>query len=138
MKLVVDTNVLVTALRSPAGASAEVLRLVLRGRLAMAASIPIFLEYEAVLKRPEHLARGGIDSAQVDRFLAALAGVIEPVTIRFLWRPILRDPNDDMVLEAAVNGRVDAIVTFNRRDFLPQALRFGLEILAPADVLERL
>jgi len=138
MKVVLDTNVLVTALRSPSGASAELLRRALRRDLAMAASVPIFLEYEAVLKRPEQLQRSGASPAEIDRLLASLAMVIEPVVIRFLWRPSLRDPGDDMVLEAGVNAMADAIVTFNRKDFLPTTLQFGLGVLSPGDVLERL
>ena len=59
-----------------------------------------------------------------------------PVEIRFLWRPQLQDPGDEMVLEAAINGHAEAIVTHNRRDFVPAAGRFGIEVLSPADALE--
>lgn len=62
----------------------------------------------------------------------------EPVESHFIWRPQLRDPGDELVLEAAVNGHADAIVTFNRRDFDVVAQRFGIELLIPAEVLKRI
>jgi predicted nucleic acid-binding protein len=67
-----------------------------------------------------------------------LAAVAEPVRLTFNWRPALRDPDDDMVLEAAANGRADAIVTFNLRDFADVAPRFGIAVLRPADALRKL
>jgi predicted nucleic acid-binding protein len=70
--------------------------------------------------------------------LDAVASVSEPVRPAFLWRPSLRDADDDMVLEVAVNGRANAIVTFNRRDFLPATERFGIEVLSPGATIERL
>lgn len=71
-------------------------------------------------------------------FLDAVVALAKPVETHFLWRPQLRDPADEMVLEAAINGRADAIVTFNRRDFAPAAERFGLEILLPREALKRI
>ncbi len=71
-------------------------------------------------------------------FLDAIVDLVEPVDIWFLWRPQLRDPGDELVLEAAVNGRADAIATFNRRDFRPAAGRFGLQILLPAEAIQRI
>jgi len=70
-------------------------------------------------------------------FLDALVDLVEPVDVWFLWRPQLRDPGDELVLEAAVNGRVAAIATFNRRDFRPAADRFGIDILLPAEAIRR-
>jgi hypothetical protein len=64
--------------------------------------------------------------------------VVEPIRISYLWRPVLPDSGDDLVLETAVNGHADVVVTFNRRDFEPAAARFGLEILAPAEAVRRL
>ena len=95
----------------------------------------LFLEYEEVLKRPEHRAAHGLDHEAIDAFLAALASAIEPVTVHIAWRPQLRDPSDEMVLEAAINGRADVIVTFNVKDFAPAA-RFGVSVRFPADVLK--
>jgi predicted nucleic acid-binding protein len=70
--------------------------------------------------------------------LDAVAAVAEPVVLDFLWRPTLPDPDDDMVLESGVNGRADAIVTFNRRHFTAATKHFGLEVLSPADALKQL
>jgi len=102
------------------------------------ASVPLMLEYESVLTRSEHLAAAGISAADVEVLLDALAVVIEPIRISYLWRPVLPDAGDDLVLETAVNGRADVVVTFNHRDFEPAAATFGLEILAPADAVRRL
>jgi predicted nucleic acid-binding protein len=79
-----------------------------------------------------------ISAADVEVLLDAIAVVAEPIRISYLWRPVLPDPADDLVLETAVNGHADVVVTFNRRDFGPGAARFGLEILAPADAVRRM
>lgn len=140
MLYVLDTNVLVLALRSPAGLSAELLRRTLLGQLTVAGSVPLFMEYEAVLLRPEQLAAAELAPAEILNVLDVLAGVIRPVEIHYLWRPQLRDADDDMVLELAVNAQRLAqpvgIVTFNQRDFLPQAERFGVEVLSPRRVIQ--
>jgi len=140
MNYVLDTNVVVAAVRSPAGASAELLRRVLLRQVSMLCSVPLFMEYEAVLLRPEQLAAAGAQPDQVRNLLDALAGVLVPISIQFLWRPQLRDPNDDMVLELAVNGlgqgQPVTLVTFNQRDFLPQATRFGIPVIGPAQFFQ--
>jgi putative PIN family toxin of toxin-antitoxin system len=100
-------------------------------KIELVCSVPLFLEYEAVLCRPEHLKAAGVSLQDVINLLNVLAGKVQEVEIAYLWRPQLRDPADEMVLEAAVNGRAGAIITFNERDFLPQALSFGLVILKP-------
>jgi putative PIN family toxin of toxin-antitoxin system len=137
MRLVVDTNVLVTAFLSRAGAAAEVVRLIRRGELTMVATVALFLEYEAVLTPEEHLMRARMTAGQARNALDVLAAVVEPVEPHFLWRPKLRDPDDDMVLEAAINGRADAIATFNARDFAGVEEEFGLPVLTPRAILER-
>jgi len=78
-----------------------------------------------------------MDDGLVDGFLAALASVLEPVDVHIAWRPQLRDPSDEMVLEAAINGRADAIVTFNVRDFAVACERFGLMAVPPSVALKR-
>ena len=136
MIYVLDTNVLVAAVRSPQGASAKILRRVLTERLSALCSVPLFLEYEAVLSRPEQLQAAGVSVADVANLLDVLAGKVQRVEIAYLWRPQLRDAADDMVLEAAVNGRATAIITFNQRDFLPQTLTFGVAVLTPAQFFQ--
>ena len=129
IRIVIDTDVVVTALRSRNGGSNAVLREVAHGRLTPLATPALFLEYEAVLKRPEQRLAHGLGLTQIDRFLAALASACEAVDVSFQWRPQLADPNDEMVLEAAVNGRADALVTHNVRDFAKGAARFGMRVL---------
>ena len=138
MRLMLDTNVLVTAFRSRAGAAAEVVRLIRRRELTMLATVALFLEYEEVLMRPEHLAGAEMTVAEANNALDVLAAVAEPVEAHFLWRPRLRDPDDDMVLEAAVNGRANAIATFNARDFTGVVSEFGIELLTPVEILRRM
>jgi putative PIN family toxin of toxin-antitoxin system len=138
MRVALDTNVIVAALRSRTGASNALVRAVRQGRLEAVASVPMLLEYEAVLLRADHRRAIGFTVAQVQQFLDGLAALLIPVTPYFLWRPTLRDPDDEMVLDAAVNGRAEAIVTFNVRDFLPAATKFQLAILTPAQIVRRL
>jgi putative PIN family toxin of toxin-antitoxin system len=131
---------MVAAIRSDAGASRRLLLAALRQRFALLVSVPLLVEYQAVMTRPEHLTASGLSVEEVSILLDAIAFVAEPVRLSFLWRPTLRDPDDDMVLEAAVNGRADAIVTFNHRDFAPAAEKFGIEVLSPGAavrILER-
>ncbi len=137
MKLVLDTDVVVAAFRSPTGASAELLRMAGQRDFAVAVSAALLLEYEAVMTRPEHLAaaRQTDDDAQV--LIDAIADFAEHVEIDFIWRPQTRDPGDEMVLEAAINGQADAIVTFNRRDFGEAPSRFGIGCWLPAEALEK-
>ncbi len=132
-----DTDTIVAAMRSPTGASAALLRAARRGRVTLAATVPLCLEYEDVCSRPEHVAAAEFSSADLAVFLDAVVNLVEPVDVWFLWRPQLRDPGDELVLEAAVNGRAPVIATFNRRDFRPAADRFGIDILLPAEAIRR-
>lgn len=137
-RVVLDTDVVVAALRSPAGASAELLRRVHAQRLGMLASVPLFAEYEAVLTRPEQLRATQQSAAAMRRLLDELAERVLRVDGWFLWRPQLRDPADEMVLEAAANGRADALVSFNRRDFGDAPARFGVVLATPGQFLRSL
>lgn len=135
-KVVLDTSVVVAALRTRAGAGNAVLRLVAKRRLIPLVSPPLFLEYEDVLKRPEQRIAHGLTLEMIDEFLADLAAVVEPVEVRFLWRPQVRDPSDEMVIEAAINGRADALVTYNVRDFAVAGERFAVQVLRPPELLK--
>ena len=90
------------------------------------------------MTRPEHLAVAGLSSEDVNRILDAYTLVAHPVQMFFSWRPFLRDSNDEMVLETAVNGQVEAIVTFNARDFAGVHERFGVAVTTPKDIVRRL
>jgi len=136
-RIVLDTSVVVAGLRTRLGAGNAVLQLVAQRRLTMLASPPVFLEYEDVLKRPEHRLAHGLTPEEIDEFLAELAALIEPVEVHFQWRPQSRDPNDEMVLEAAINGRAEALVTYNTGDFSAIGERFGIAILTPAEILRK-
>ncbi len=133
MRVVLDTDVMVAAFRSDRGASRQLLLGALDGAFVMPVSVPLMLEYEAVLTRPEHLAEAGVTAADVNTVLDALAAVIEPVHFRFLWRPMLGDPADEMVLETAVNGRADRLITFNVRHLRQAAREFGIVALPPGE-----
>lgn len=138
MRFVLDTNVVVAGVRSRTGASNPLLIAGFKGRFRWCCSVPLFYEYEDVLNRAEFLLEAGVTRAEIDTFLTDLAGTVAPIDLHFLWRPQLRDPGDEMVLETAVNAQADAIVTHNSRDFGAAPGRFGIEVLAPADALRRL
>lgn len=137
MRLVLDTNVIVTSLRSPTGALAEILRRVRRREIMMIVSVGLFVECEAVVTRPEHLTAAGATAEEVRNVRDVIAGFVEATEIHYLWRPRLRNPDDDMVLEAAVNGRADTIVTFNGRDFGTVPAQFGVTVVRPDELLKR-
>jgi putative PIN family toxin of toxin-antitoxin system len=128
-----DTNVLVAALRSGRGASRKLLLSVLDGEILVIASVPLMIEYEAVLTRPHHLLATGLSTEETNAVLDALAAVAEPIRLRFLWRPQLRDPADEMVLETAANGRADRLVTFNLRHLKAAAQKFGILAMTPPE-----
>jgi putative PIN family toxin of toxin-antitoxin system len=135
---VLDTDVLVAAMRSQTGASRGLLSAALTQRFELLISVPLMLEYEAVLKRPGHLRVSGTTTEDVGDVLDVLSLVGKRVTFAFRWRPALPDPNDDMVLETAINGNADAIVTFNERHFNPVAGRFGCQVIRPGEALRML
>jgi putative PIN family toxin of toxin-antitoxin system len=135
---VVDTDVMVAALRSDRGASRQLLLAALDRRFELLLSVPLILEYEAVLNRPEHLAACGLSGDEVGRILDDLAAVARPVRLAFRWRPRLSDPDDDMVLETAINGSADAIVTFNQRDFVSGTIGFRCAVISPATALQQI
>ena len=131
MKVALDTDVIVAARRSRPSASHALLHALREGHLSAVASVPMMLEYEAVLMRPEQRQATGISVRDVQE----LAALFIPVTPHFLWRPRLRNPDDEMVLDAAIKGGAEAIVTFNVQDFLAGADVFNLQILTPAETL---
>lgn len=133
-----DTDVVVAAMRSPSGASAAVIQAVRLGGAVLLLSVPLALEYESVCARAEHRLAAGLSERQVGIFLDAVIAMATPVDPHFLWRPQLRDANDEMVLEVAINGRADALVTFNVRDFGTAPSRFGVAALLPREALARL
>ena len=129
-RIIVDTNILVAATRNRNGPSFALIQQVRARIIFMCCSPALFLEYEDVLQRPEQRAASGLRVKDVETILNELAALLEPVLTHYQWRPQLRDPADEMVLEAAANAQVDALVTCNLRDFVP-AKRFGITVLTP-------
>lgn len=138
MRVVLDTSVVVAGLRSRLGASNRVLREVAEGRCTPLVTTAVFLEYEAVLLRPEQRLATGMSPEDVEEFLAAFASAAEPVALNFLWRPQLRDPADELMLEAAVNGQAKALVTHNVGDFQSVTGHFSVRTLTPGAFLKEL
>ena len=134
-RIVLDTNVLVAGLRSRRGASFRLLSMLGTGRFEIAISVALVLEYEDVLRR--QAADLGLDEADVADVIDYLCAVGRRERIHYLWRPYLRDPKDDHVLELGVAANCEGIVTFNIRDF-DGVERFGLWILTPLAFLERI
>lgn len=125
-----DTNVLVSAFRSREGVAFRLVSLLREGRFEISISVPLVLEYEAVLLRSTSLSEEAVLS--VVRYLSSIAHRQE---IFFLWRPGLPDPKDDMVLELAVASRASYIVTYNGKDFAA-AERFGIRAVTPKAFLD--
>ena len=132
LDIVLDTNVLDSALRSDRGASFQVVRRIGGGAFALHLSVPLALEYESVLLR--HRAALGLTDAEVARFVDYVCSVARPHDIHFLWRPLLRDPS----AELAVAAGADHVVTHNVRDFGPLAERFGVAVTTPGAFLRLL
>jgi predicted nucleic acid-binding protein len=128
----------VAAMRSPGGASAAILRTARQGGITLLVSVALAMEYEATCSEAEHRLAAGLSDREVEIFLDAVVAMAEPVKTYFLWRPQLRDPGDEMVLETAVNGQADALVTFNLRDFGAVPARFGIELMIPREAIRRM
>jgi len=134
--VVLDTNVLVAGLRSRNGASFRVLSLLgQETRFEIHLSVPLVLEYESVLKRPGCVPH--LELEEIDSILDYLCAVGHHREIYFLWRPQLRDPRDDMVLEVAVEASCDFIVTHNLRDFVGVE-RLGVSAVSPGEFLRKI
>jgi predicted nucleic acid-binding protein len=136
--MVLDTSVIVAATRSDSGASRQVLRAALEGRFELLLSVPLALEYEAVLKRPEQLAVSGGTTEEIDKLLNALIALAKPVYRSFFWRPLLPDADDDMALETVLSGHSDLLVTFNRRDFEIATFAWGVLVVTPQEALKQM
>jgi putative PIN family toxin of toxin-antitoxin system len=138
MRVVLDTDVVVAALRSDRGASRQLLLATLGKRITILLSVPLILQYEAVLTRPEQLRERALTAADVNALLDALVSISEPVGLHFLWRPQLKDPADEMVLETAVNGRADRLATFNVRHLREPAVRFAIQAAEPGWIVREI
>ena len=135
MKVVLDTAALISAIRSSTGAAAEIVRLAAVGKLTLLMDYKLACKYRDVALRPEHIAASGRTSEDAKAIIETLEAIAAPVLVRIKHRPLSRDGNEDMVLDVAINGRADAVVTNNIKDFREAAERFGIEVLTPRDYL---
>lgn len=136
MRVVLDTSVLVAAARSRNGASFQLMSMLPSGTFEMALTVALYTEWQAVLTRPEHLPPGATPDMAVG-FLRYLASIAHLQDVHFLWRPFLRDPDDDMVLECAVAAGCRYIVTHNVKDFR-RVEELKVQAITPGDFLRSL
>ncbi|MCP5415456.1 MAG: putative toxin-antitoxin system toxin component, PIN family [Chromatiaceae bacterium] len=132
INVVIDTNVLVSALRSKLGASHKLLILLPNGAYQPNISVPLFVEYESVVKREGML--NGLSEVDIDAILDYLLSKSSIRKVFYLWRPTLKDPKDDLVLEVAVESQSKYIITFNKRDF-KGAEKFGIKVVTPQEFM---
>lgn len=136
MRIVLDTSVLVAASRSRNGASFQIVSMLPSAHFEIALTIAVYTEWQAVLTRPEHLPPGATADMALG-FVRYLASAAHLQDVHFLWRPFLRGPDDDMVLECAVASGCEFIVTHNVRDFRCIE-ELNVRAITPADFLNRL
>ena len=134
-QIVADTNVFVTALRSQFGASYRLFSLIDEESFQLNISVPLALEYEAVAKR--QIGKIALNEQEIDDILDYVISRANRWKIYFLWRPQLKDPSDDMVLELAVTAHCDFIVTYNARDFV-NVEPFAIRVIEPGAFLRHI
>ena len=135
--MVFDTSVLIAALRSGTGAAAENVRFALLKELTILMDYKLACEYRAVTLRAEHLTASGKKREETELLLDMLEAAAEPVLVIVRHRPLSPDANDDMVLDVAINGNADAIVSNNTKHFREPANRFQLDVITPAELLRK-
>lgn len=135
IQIVLDTNILYSALKSRNGASFRLMSLLPSSKFHLNVSVPMVLEYEDVLKRlPSELI---FNHQEVDLFLDSICAMANRHDVFYLWRPILRDPGDDLVLELAVKAKCQYIVTYNKQDF-EGVEAFGIEAIDAREFLKKI
>lgn len=134
-QVVIDTNVFVAALRSQLGAAYRLIMMVGTDRFEINLSVPLVLEYEAIAKRQADEL--GLDLQGIEEIIGYFCLVANQHKIHYLWRPILPDPKDDMILELAVAAQCQYIVTYNQKDFRG-AERFGISVITPQRFLQEI
>ncbi|MDX2042790.1 MAG: putative toxin-antitoxin system toxin component, PIN family [Acidobacteriota bacterium] len=133
LQIVLDTNVLVSGLRSQRGASYRLLQMLNDPRWQINLSTTLLLEYEDVLKRPGMIP--GLSHQAIDIFLDGVCAIANRQSIFYLWRPLANDPKDDFLLELAVRSQADFLITYNKRD-LRAASIFNIALSTPKEFLE--
>ena len=133
IRVVIDTSALVAAARSRNGASFELISLLPDARFQICLSVGVYSEWQSVITRPEHMPPG-VDESMALGFVRYLASIAHLQQVHFLWRPFLRDADDDMVLECAVASGAKYIVTHNIKDFR-RASELGVKAVTPFQFL---
>ena len=141
MRLVLDTDVLLSGLRSTIGASRVLLLVMKAGVVTPLVSVATVIEYEAVLKRADHLQAARLNAEEVDRFLDDFIAHADHIMPHFRTRPAVQDPDDEMFAELAISGQADALVSFNIGDYRPadhHTPRLNIPVCRSGDILKRL
>jgi len=136
MRITLDTSVLVAAARSRNGASFKLVSMLPSRQLEIALTVAVYMEWQAVLTRPEHMPEG-VTLEEVMAYVRYMASIAHQQDVHFLWRPFLRDPNDDMLVECAVSSGSRYIVTHNLKDF-GRVTELGIQAITPAELLNKL
>ena len=131
--IVIDTNVIVSALRSRRGASYQLLMNIGKNKFDINISVPLVLEYESAAKRL--IGKTKLKKKDIDDIVDYICTTANQWKIFYLWRPYLKDPKDDLVLELAVTSNSQFIVTYNKKDF-QNIKTFGLRVLTPKELLK--
>lgn len=132
-RIVIDTNVIVSALKSRNGFSFNLLSIIDDTRFKICISVPLIFEYEDAIKRGKPKIK--LSKAEIEAVIDYVCSIAEKRKIFYLWRPYLKDPKDDMVLELAVESECDYIISFNKKDFIGVE-KFSLEVITPKEFLK--
>jgi len=135
---VLDTASFVTAVRSSGGAAGEVMRMIFREEVVVLMDFKLGLEYREVALRPEHVNASVLNRGEILELIEALEAFSEPVEVLIKNRPLTSDPDDDMVMDLAINGGAEALVTGNTKHFASAGKRFGIPVLSPTELLEQI
>lgn len=135
LKIVIDTNVIISALKSRNGFSFKLLSIIDDKRFRVFISVPLILEYEDVIKRSESQIK--LSFTEISDILDYICLIAKQRKIFYLWRPFLKDPKDDMILELAVESECDYIISFNKKDF-KKIEKFNLEVITPKELLRKI
>jgi putative PIN family toxin of toxin-antitoxin system len=138
VRVVLDTSVLVAGTRSAKGASRGLLHALREGRFTPLVSVPLVIEYEDVLLRPAHLKAAGATKVEMLALIDDVLMEAEAVDRHYLVRPLLSDPADHHVIETAVNGQADLLVSLNVRDLAPAATLYSFRLVTPGEALKHL
>jgi len=134
-KVVIDTNVFIAALRSNRGASYKLLFEINKDKFEQYISVPLIFEYESIAKR--EIKNLNLTIEHIDSILDMICRISNKCKIFFLWRPFLKDPKDDFILELAIESNSNYIITYNKKDF-KDVHRFGIQVLTPKEFLEKI